>query len=568
MRQFDDEDLLDLLERRIAGAEAEDELTLIVPQQPVKARDATLVVRRPLWKVSSAGSAAVASILEAGELEVVRSARRRIHLRISDELLKPIAVRLEERTWDPLRTRDLHRGASWTINFVDPNATKALHIGHLRNIAVGHSLASVAQAGGVSVVRQVRVGDYGRNIGEAMVGYLAYGEGRRPESGGVRGDRLVGECYARYVSTLTPDQETTEADAALTREALVARDQADHLLARWRAGDPEQVHLFEDLRQWVLDGHESTYDKLGVTVDRTLLESDQLDHAEALVQWGLATGVFRQAENGAIVYETGDPGYEQFLLVRQDGFPTQHLRYIATWSSTRDLYDEGHTICVSGSEWVHLVKYTERIIRELHPPGERHPKSDVIYEMVTSDSGVIKSSKGDAPLIDDILDEIGACDQAKELQGLNPRVTAEEIATIVALSQFLAQPANRRMKIGGEAFTRPGGAGWELAQAWAHAWDPAHDGPPDPDLDDRDYRFLLIRSSLHRRLLANSVADEQVWALMRFHMHLAKWFLGTRPNARLARAMRSVLGEGLVALGLHRSGAPSGVDESMEPRKA
>jgi len=37
---------------------------------------------------------------------------------------------------------------------------------------------------------------------------------------------------------------------------------------------------------------------------------------------------------------------------------------------------------------------------------------------------------------------------------------------------------------------------------------------------------------------------------VRFHYHLTRWFAGVQATPRIARALRSVLGEGLVALGL------------------
>ena len=111
-----------------------------------------------------------------------------------------------------------------------------------------------------------------------------------------------------------------------------------------------------------------------------------------------------------------------------DGFPTQHLRYLATWSGTCKLYDGAETIDVLGMEWRHMVKYTGEILGALHPPEERHPGTAIIYEMVVSEAGVIKSSKGDVLLVDEILDEIAASEQVTQLRPSSDRVTGAEIA--------------------------------------------------------------------------------------------------------------------------------------------
>ena len=556
------DNLLDWLDARIALAGATGELTATLPALPAGGRDATLIVQHPAWGASDEASRAIGLLAADGGCHVLGRKRNRVNVRFADDLVEELAARLETAPYDPLRTRGVGAGRAWVVDFVDPNTTKALHIGHLRNIAVGHSLASLAEAGGVDVTRQIRVGDYGRNMGEAMAGYLAHGEGRTPSSTGVPGDRLIGECYARYVATLPPRPDGPPADAALTREGHVARDDAERLLERWREGDEEVVRLFRTVRQWVLDGHAETYARLGVRIDRTLFESEHLDHASAMVEHGLETGLFRRAASGAVVYDTGESEYEQFLLVRPDGFPTQHLRFIATWSATRGLYDGARTFNVQGSEWRHMSRYTERILRETIPhPHQRHPSTDVTYEMVVAASGVIKSSKGNALLLDGILDDVVASAAMTELVRDHEHVRPDEVAPSVALAHFLTRPLGNRIMIEPGAFTDPAGPGWQLARAWARAWDPRYDGPPAPAVDESDYRFLAVQSSLHRRLLAHCVEQEQVLPLVRFHVNLANWFTATTPTAPLARLARTVLGEGLVALGLHRTGRPREVGE-------
>lgn len=555
------ENPLDWLEARLAAAGAGDEVGVRAPDLPDGESDVVALVRHREWRDSPAGRRVLDDALDADGCRVVRRDGARIRCRFDDAVLDDLARRLEAGGPDPLRTRSLGEGRAWVVNFIDPNTTKALHIGHLRNIAVGQSLACAAEAGGVAVTRQVRVGDYGRSVGEAMAGYLAYGDGRTPDSAGMAGDQLVGDCYARFVAALGPQPEAVPADAALTREGYVARDVADELLERWHDGDEAAQRLFYELRQWVLDGHDATYARLGVRVDRTLFESELLDRCDAIEEEGLARGFLRRAESGALVYDTGDPDYERYLLSRSDGFPTQHLRYLATWSATRDLYDGARTINVLGIEWRHMVRYTARLVAELHPPGERHPHKDIEHEMVVSDSGVIKSSKGNAVLIEDILDEIADCEAMAQLQKRHGHVGPDDVAPLVALARFLGDPVHRRITMRPDAFVDPAGPGWLLAEAWGRAWDPSYDGDPAPDLGgDPAYRFLVVRSAVHRRLLANCIDREEVLPLVRYHLHLARWFVGATVTPPLARVMRSVLGEGLVALGLHPTGVPRVLD--------
>ncbi len=92
-------------------------------------------------------------------------------------------------------------GRRFALNFWDANSTKALHIGHLRNLALGNALGNAL--------------DRGRRRGRAAQHHLRHrpqhgrGDGRRRaqrqvpaelrRENGVKSDHFVGYCYADYV---------------------------------------------------------------------------------------------------------------------------------------------------------------------------------------------------------------------------------------------------------------------------------------------------------------------------------------------------------------------------------
>lgn len=82
------------------------------------------------------------------------------------------------------------------------------------------------------------------------------------------------------------------------------------------------------------------------------------------------------------------------------------------------------------------------------------------------------------------------------------------------------------------------------------AWDPRHDGPPDPAPEDAEYRHAVMQSEVHRRLLTRAVEQLDVYELARFYGHLSRRFLSADADARTARAMRTLLAAGIGALGL------------------
>ncbi len=61
------------------------------------------------------------------------------------------------------------------IEYVSPNTNKPLHIGHLRNAAIGWSLDQLLTAGGAQVHKAIIFNDRGRHIMKSCWGYLAAG---------------------------------------------------------------------------------------------------------------------------------------------------------------------------------------------------------------------------------------------------------------------------------------------------------------------------------------------------------------------------------------------------------
>jgi arginyl-tRNA synthetase len=545
--------LLDALDALLDATRLAGSAVAGAPHRPGSA-DAVLTLRNP-----RIGGELIRRALEGAE-PVARAwdAGGRLELRFEDERILGLGAALEAGDAEALATRSLGAGERWTINYADPNTTKALHVGHLRNLAVGECLASMAQAAGADVTRQSRVGDFGRNMGEALAGYLRYGAGRTPDGTGIKGDHLIGDCYARHVADVQatdapPRTPGEEADAALSREKDVRFDVPDQLLDRWRASEPEIVDLYERVRAWTMEGQDATLARLGIVMDRTLLESDYLADGERLVQEGLARGVVTRVASGATVYETGEEQYPRLLLDRSDGFPTQHVRYIATWLATRPLFLGGTSVAVLGSEWASLARYTDEIFRKLDPGAEIHPTATVTHEMVVAEEGsVVKSSKGDALLIDGMLDALRACEPIARLCASCERCDAELVAAATALGFFLGQPIKKRMRLTvDDLLDARKSIGWALAQAWARVADPRFDGPADPSADDAAYRFVVVQSQRHRRLLARSLERLEMIDLVRFHFHLARWFARLpAPSARVARAMRTLIEQGATALGL------------------
>jgi arginyl-tRNA synthetase len=496
------------------------------------------------------------------EVDAVRAHGGALTVCFADEPLARLGGRLEAGETGALDAHEVLGGAAVLVNFCDANPTKALHVGHLRNIALGQALAGALTAAGARVTRQSQVSDYCRSMGEALAGYLELPAHLTPRSLGVKGDHFVGDCFLRYAGPPDPSRENGAGDPALRAEEAIRHDLAEELLERLSAGDPEIVERWRRLRGWALEGHDATLAALGVSLDREVRESDSRPLTRWILDAGLAGGVLTRTDNGAVVYETGEDEYPRLLLARPDGFPTQHLRTFALWHSLRASLDGTRTIELVGEEWHAYVRYHERLMRSIAPFEEedeeqrrqqKHPTSNVIYGMVTVEGGAVKSSNGRPPLVDGLLERLGASQELGALAAQSEgRLAPRDLAALIAMGFYLGRPTRKPVDLTvSEMLDLRGGVGWDLARAAVHAWSPRFDGPPDPAPEEGRYRQTVLRSQVHRQLLERAVEQLDTYELARFYGHLSRRYVASGgDDARVARAMRTLLAAGLDALGL------------------
>ena len=323
------------------------------PRKPNDRFDVKLVARARDWREDPA-SLAVLERLE-GEPWVDEMIRREgeVELRLSDGWIETTGAALEAGGGDEVELADLARARRYAIQFWDANATKALHVGHLRNLALGNSLAAALEQAGGEVQRRSVISDAGRAMGEAMAGVVRSGHHTSawPE-GDQKSDHFVGLCYADYVASGGFAEEAIdEREDSLTRELRMRNDAADELLKRVMVGESDALELWFKTRAWVISGQRKTLARLGVAFDRVFFESDFLEDGTELIERGLREGTLEKRLDGVVVYDTGVEHLEEMPLVRADGQSTQHMRAVSYWMGTPDV--EGvTTIQIMGTEWV------------------------------------------------------------------------------------------------------------------------------------------------------------------------------------------------------------------------
>jgi arginyl-tRNA synthetase len=427
-------------------------------------------------------------------------------------------------------TRELLKGAPYVVDFCDPTPTTALHAGYLRNIALGHALASTLETAGAHVARQTQIADAGRDMGDAMAGYLRFADESDPAAAGEKSDRFVGRLYAHQVQGEQRD------------DALV-----DLLLALLAAGDAPTRELWHAVRDWAVSGQNETLARLGVRFERTLFDSQYVPRIEPLVRLALAQGVISGTLQGPLVFETDGRTPVHLPLIGVDGQPTKDLRALTIWRSLMTEMTDVTLVRLTSEE---RRDNLDEILRGLAPSGKVYPTAVLHAEVVTEQD--VGPGGESTLLIDDLLDML-LDHEALQTLAIDERAgcAAQDLAAMVLIGMCLDHPLHESLTITPERVLDEDNAGWTFARAWMKAWDPHNDGGPLPLADDEHYRSLVAQSQL-LPLVDRAVKGLDVLRLVRFLVRIGRWYLDTETDPAVGRIMRSLLSSGLSALGLVR----------------
>lgn len=544
--------VVDSLRATLRSIDDDSEFAVVALRDP-GASDLAVVVRRREGLRASAARASRA-LRRRPEVVGVRHVRQRLLVRLSDPVLTSLGAELETGTDQTLASADLLRGHRFVVDFCDPNATKALHLGHLRNVALGNAFACALEAAGARVVRQSQIGDAGHQMGEAMAGWLRYGEGKAPGACGYKADHLVGRCYASYVGAKGASPEGVPLpDLPVAREMSDDDELATWLMRRWQAGDNDVRDLWCAIRDGVVTGHAETLLRLGIRIDRPIFESSYLGRIPRLVRSAVNRGILAYAPNGALIYNTGDAEYPAFPLSRPDEFPNQNLRALVFYHELMSELRGDKMLQVCGTEWRAHHVYLERILRRLRPDLPVQPTRTILYGMVSENDDVVSSSAGNAFLIDHLLDDLVTRDEVRALETPGRSgCEAEDLAVMVALGFCLDRRTTKPISLTPAAVLDDRSAGMTFALAWSKAWSPVIDGGPEPAPDDPAYRFAVLQSQFYRELLCRALESLDLVALVRFLSAISRWYLSVPASKSTGRVMRSVLRVGLRDIGLVR----------------
>lgn len=349
-------------------------------------------------------------------------------------------------------------GPTVMVEYASPNTNKPLHLGHLRNIFLGYSVAQILKANGYKTVKTQIINDRGIHICKSMLAWQKFsplnvhGERETPANSGLKGDKLVGKYYVEFdrhfnaeakeimaqwesgnfegfpepvaeeVQRLLGSREGKDEKAIeginakikdLAKNQTSILQEAKEMLIRWEAKDPETYLLWSTMNGWVYEGFDQTYRQMEVDFDSVYYESDTYLLGKDLVMEGLKSGVFYRKDDGSVWIDLSDEGLDEKLVLRSDGTAVYMTQDVGTAVDRyKDHPDLKGIIYTVGNEQDYHFKVLFLILKKL---GYAWADNcfHLSYGMVDLPSGKMKSREGTVVDADDLMEEV--IDKAQEM---------------------------------------------------------------------------------------------------------------------------------------------------------
>jgi arginyl-tRNA synthetase len=171
------------------------------------------------------------------------------------------------------------------VDFGSPNVAKPMHVGHIRSMVLGDTLARVAAFLGHEVIRDNHIGDWGTQFGMVIWGWKNL----------LDRQALQHDPLAEIVRIYKETNEKSNADSAV-------REACRQELVKLQAGDKENTDIWNECVALSMQDFEHVYELLDIHYDIQRGESSYNDRLPGVVERLLKSGIAELSEGAVCVF--------------------------------------------------------------------------------------------------------------------------------------------------------------------------------------------------------------------------------------------------------------------------
>ena len=272
------------------------------------------------------------------------------------------------------------------IEYPSNNTHKELHVGHLRNICLGNSLANLFENNGFKVTRVNYLNDFGAHVAKCLWGLKKFHDKEKPPR---NRQKWLGEIY-------------TQASRYL-KEHPEAQEEVVQMQQKMEAKDKSIWSLYLQTKQWSIEGFEKFFKDLGVKHKDVFYEKETKFVGQKMVDKLLQKGIAQVGEGGAIIVDLNKYGLDIALLRKSNGTGLYLTSDLGLAVAKNKKYKVNESIHLTGIE---QNLYFKQLFKILELAGYKYKMTHIGYGLVTLPSGKMSSREGTAILYEDIYNEI------------------------------------------------------------------------------------------------------------------------------------------------------------------
>jgi arginyl-tRNA synthetase len=171
------------------------------------------------------------------------------------------------------------------VDFGSPNVAKPMHVGHIRSMVLGDSLARIASFLGHEVIRDNHIGDWGTQFGMVIYGWKNF----------LDRDALARDPIAELVRIYKETNERSATDPTV-------REAARQELVKLQAHEKENFSIWQECVALSQQEFEKAYQILDVHYNIQHGESFYNDRLPAVVERLLKTGLAEISEGAVCIF--------------------------------------------------------------------------------------------------------------------------------------------------------------------------------------------------------------------------------------------------------------------------
>jgi arginyl-tRNA synthetase len=294
------------------------------------------------------------------------------------------------------------------IDFGSPNVAKPMHVGHIRSLVIGDTLARIASFLGHEVIRDNHLGDWGTQFGMVIYGWKNL----------LDREAIERDPIAELVRIYKETNARSTADEAV-------REACRQELVKLQAGDEENLSIWKQCVDLSMQDFDRTYQLLDVHHDIVRGESFYNDRLPGLVERLLKAGIAEISEGAAVVFFRDDPELadKPCIIRKRDGGFNYATTDLATIDyRVNELKADTIWYVVGAPQILHFKQIFAIARRAGYTADLRH----IVFGSVLGENRkLMKTRSGENVPLRDVLEE--ACNRARKIvEEKNPDLSEAE----------------------------------------------------------------------------------------------------------------------------------------------